>query len=305
MIKSQYPEVYSDMSFMVLGSTGLGIEDADSDIEAAIYLEDNLWRVTGKQLQLDLNRLLEETNRWKKKGSILCVHPISWVLDGKAKQVQKNPSEIPWEDISIETLFTIQKNMIIVDQNKVLSKLREYTTEQNYPQNLWKKAILTTLKQFILEDAFEFQKCVKRNHIAEASITYGKVIEDIYHIAFLVSKKYYPWRTHLNWAYKQLPLVHSELTGYLDSLFETNNWQEKQYLISQIETYFRTLIHKKKLLPEIDLFAEDLENELIWSERLGAWEHPDWRDYVKDKAKQAIAHGYNSDQFWVFSLWQG
>jgi len=47
MIHREHPQVYADMSIMILGSVGLGIDDKFSDMEAAIYLDDATWHKHG------------------------------------------------------------------------------------------------------------------------------------------------------------------------------------------------------------------------------------------------------------------
>jgi len=123
LIQANYPNIISDMDIMILGSVGLGIDDEISDIEASIYLDDVIWKNQGKQLQLLLNDCLAKTNKWKREGSILCVHPVSWLLDGSANKFLSNNDNLPWENISFETLFTMQTNSIILNSNKKLAVL--------------------------------------------------------------------------------------------------------------------------------------------------------------------------------------
>ena len=142
-IKTTYPNLIPDIDIMILGSVGLGIDDESSDLEAAIYLDDDLWRSKGKQLQLSLNGCLSRTNKWKSKGSILCVHPVSWLLDGNAIAFLTNDDNLPWENVSFETLYTLQKNTIILNSKGTLQHLREKTAVTEYPEQLWKKLLIT------------------------------------------------------------------------------------------------------------------------------------------------------------------
>lgn len=303
MIKDQYPAVYCEMSIMILGSVGLRIDDELSDFEAAIYLNDELWSEYGKELQLSLNQLLSKTNQWKQEGSILCVHPLSWLLDGCANKVLINRNDIPWEDISFETLFTMQHNLIPFDPKGVLFNLRDNTSEQYYPQNLWKKMLLTQLKQLILEDYFELLKSVKRNNFAESNILYGNVLSGIYHIAFIMTQSYYPWRTHLVWAFNNLDISKSKLGKYIELLLCEYDWNKRVEILHDIIEFLKDYIRRNDLLLEVNLFSEDLENELIWSERLSAWNNPKWKDFVLEKQEEAVKNGYSHSEFWVWSLW--
>lgn len=55
MIRNGHSEIYTEMSIMILGSVGLGIDDKFSDMEAAVYLDDPVWHKHGARLQLSLN----------------------------------------------------------------------------------------------------------------------------------------------------------------------------------------------------------------------------------------------------------
>jgi hypothetical protein len=304
MIEENYAEMVFDMDIMILGSVGLGIDDDISDIEVAIYLDDKLWKSRGKQLQLLLNDCLTKTNRWKKEGSIICVHPVSWLLDGNAEKFLIDTDELPWEKVSFETLFVMQENTILYNSRGILSRLREITSVSKYPEHLWKKFLIIKLKELILEDFFELNKSVQRNHLAEANIIFGNVIQGIYHIAFLISHQYYPWRTHLHWAFENLPVSKSERGFKINLLLATNDWNERVNIINSIIDYYRNYIKTNNLIPEIEILSTDLEQELIWAERLSAWNTPNWRNYIEQRKKAALDNGYSSDQFWVWSLWR-
>lgn len=305
LIQAYFPDLLPEMDIMLLGSVGLGIDDEISDIEAAIYLEDSKWKAHGKGLQLLLNDCLARTNKWKSKGSILCVHPVSWLLDGHSNKFLLNNDNyidnLPWEKVSFETLFTIQNNKIILSNKGILKALREKTVSDKYPQKLWKKMLITNLKELINGEFFELKKDVYRNLTAEAIIIYGIILERIYHVAFLISHEYYPWRTHLDWAFRKLPVSGTELGRYIDKLLVIDNWNERLGMINTIIEFYKSYITNNKIVPEIDLYSDD--NELIWAERLSAWNNPEWRNYIKEKEKDAVENGYNADQFWVFSLW--
>jgi len=49
------------------------------------------------------------------------------------------------------------------------------------------------------------------------------MIERIYHIVLLVSHEYYPWRTHLDWAFRNLYISKTELSTQIDKLLSTSS----------------------------------------------------------------------------------
>jgi len=150
IIHREHPHVYADMSIMILGSVGLGIDDEFSDMEAAIYLDDASWHKHGAWLQLSLNKCLADTNPWQKKGSIISVYPVSWLLDGQANNIFSRRGNFFWEKVSIESLFTMQENLIYSDPHGILKSLREETVAQRCPEYVWKKSLLTIFKQLVL-----------------------------------------------------------------------------------------------------------------------------------------------------------
>lgn len=57
-IRERYSNILSEMSFMIFGSVGLGIDDELSDLEAGIFLPDEIWKQNGFLLQIDLDKYL-------------------------------------------------------------------------------------------------------------------------------------------------------------------------------------------------------------------------------------------------------
>ncbi len=165
------------------------------------------------------------------------------------------------------------------------------------------KSLITNIKELYVEEFFELNKNVQRNHIPEANILFGLMIERIYHIAFLVSHEYYPWRTHLDWAFRNLSISKTELRSQIDKLLSTSSWNERVKIIKSIIEFYKNYIKNNNLIPEIDVYSDDLETELIWAERLSAWNTPDWRNFIKEKERNAVDSGYSPEQFWVWSLW--
>ena len=52
LIRSRHRDIVSEASIMILGSVGLHIDDAFSDMEAVLYLPDPIWKQNGV-LQID------------------------------------------------------------------------------------------------------------------------------------------------------------------------------------------------------------------------------------------------------------
>lgn len=302
MIRNRHSEVLPDMSVMILGSVGLGIDDELSDMEAAVYLNDPVWKKSGGQLQLSLNDCLFEANPWRKDGSVISVYPLSWLLDGHAKKFLTDASDLPWESVSFETLFTMQESLIFYDPQRTLQRLRESTAPSRRPEYLWKKSLLLEFNKLIVEDLSDLKKSVMRNRMAEAHILLGHVLEELIHIGFLIFHKYYPWRTHLRWAFDKHLMLSSRFGSDIDLILTSVDWYKKIEIIEVVIAAYKNYITLNALLPEIDIWSDDLNKELMWAERLKAWETPNWRNWITNCTKKAIESGNASYQFWVWSL---
>lgn len=301
-IDEAYPAIAAEMSIIVLGSQGLGIADQFSDLEAAIYLDDALWRAQGGQLQLLLNACLQATCPCRLAGSVLAVWPQSWLLGGYATALLTNQPSLPWESVTVEELFTLQENLIVWDPKAFLTQVKQATQPNCYPAWLWKKRLLLALKT-LLDDFSELSVSVRRSRQAEAYILFGEVLRNLFHIGFLINRQYYPWRKHLRWAFERLPREMVTVLPDLDCALNSPDWEEKLSATHQIIAFYKELIAQKALLPEIDLLSVNLQEELIWAERLKAWENPNWRDWIKRCQEKAMRDGHDPQEFWVWSLW--
>lgn len=301
MIRIRYPEVFEKIGILILGSVGLGNDDQFSDLEAGIYLNDNDWKQYGGQLQLALNDCLLETNPWRKEGSVLSVYPISWLLDGQAEKYLLNKNELPWDLVSFETLFTIQENLILHDPQGMLKNLKEATVPSLFPLYLWKKALISELYN-LGSDFSELELSLKRNKMGECHILLGYVLERLFHIGFLLCRQYYPWRTHLRWAFDKLPEIALEFGFKIDLILATD-WHKKVEMVGAVIAAYKDYIVSNSILPEIDFYSIDLNEELLWAMRLQAWENPNWRNWITDHKSKAVKSGYSPNQFWVWSLW--
>ena len=302
-IMDKHPDVASEMSLMVLGSAGLGIADEASDLEAAVYLEDPLWKKQGGQLQLTLNECLYRTCPYKMEGSVISVSPLSWLLDGHAKEFLERQEDLPWEKVSFEDLFTMQENLIVWDAHNLLHDLREVTAPQRLPEWLWKKLLILKLKKLIYDDLGELESVVKRGRSAEAHILLGLVLEDLFHTGFMINREYYPWRTHLRWAFERLPAVASDVLPHVDIALSAPDWHAKVVAIKEATSLYKQYLSQREIIPEIDILSSDLGEEFVWAERLKAWGNPNWRDWIVRCKERAVKSGYPAREFWVWSLW--
>ena len=284
-IRERHADILDEMSFSISGSVGLGIDDEFSDVEAVIYLPDDIWKKNG-MLQINLDKCLLETNLWTQECSIICVHPLSWTLNGQGDKIIASEIDIPWSEVEFETLFCIQNNPIWHDPQDRLGKLQRMTAPDKMPEILWKKALLDKINNFVSDGMWEIHRCVNRRYFLDAYIPLGDAIKALLEIGFMVCRQYYPYRKHLSWAFGRLPAPISDLKSNFDLLSASLDWQERLNIMETIYDFYRDYIISNDLLPELDFNRVDLiEMPLHYREfNIAKWilENPNWR------AEQAV-----------------
>ena len=307
LLRSRHSDILSEASIMILGSVGLHIEDEFSDMEAVLYLPDRIWKQNGA-LQIELEECLAKTNPWKQEGmvngSIICVHPLSWMLDFQGEKMLSNGGDIQWEKLSFESLFTMQENLIYYDPQERFGRLRRWTAPDRMPGSLWKKAIYEKLKDFVQGGVRAIEISVARRLFAAAYIQFGRTLQSLYELGFLICHRYYPYLKHLRWAFSRLPEPISALGPYFDKLSATRDWQERLAILETVYEAYKAFIVSHSIFPEIDFERIDLHDMRIHTD-LGhanwfkAWENPDWRERLDALKEKTVQLGYAPDMWWI------
>ena len=283
LIREKHADILPDASMMILGSVGLGIDDEHSDVEAVIYLPDEIWKKNG-MLQINLDKCVLETNLWKQGGSIICVHPLSWLLDGKGEKILEGGGDVPWEEISVDALyglFVLHNQPIWHDPQDRFGRLRELTAPDKMPDILWKKALLSKINAFVSDGIHEVRRCVDRGHYLDAYIPFGDAVQALLEIGVVSCWQYYPYRKHLSWAFGRLPTPIVELSAHFDLMSATADWQERLNIMETIYGAYREYIISNALLPELDFDRVDLREMPLHDNEfnIAKWvlDNPNWR----------------------------
>lgn len=281
-IRERHPDILDEMSLMIVGSVGLGIDDELSDMEAIIYLPDEIWKING-MLQINLDKLLLETNLWQQGGSIICVHPLSWVLDWQGEKILAS-GVVPWTKIKNDSqygLFVLHNQPILHDKQGRLAKLREMTAPNEMPEIMWKKGLLDKIETFVCDSVHEIRRCIDRKLFLDAYIPFGDAVKALLEIGFIICRKYYPYRKHLSWAFSRLPPSISKLSPNFDLLSVVTDWQERLRIMAAIFNIYKDHIISYNLLPELDFNRVDLtemplhDNEFYIAKNI--LNNPNWR----------------------------
>ena len=203
---------------------------------------------------------------------------------------------MPWEQVPFEDLFEIQRNLILRDPQGLFRRLKDATRPDNFPETLWKKRLIQNMKK-LDDDIMEYCQVIRRDRRMEAAIFNGRLVQDILHLGFLIGRQYYPWATHLHWAFSKLPAPASEVSSHLETLSGSAGHDEKLSAVQKAREIYSSTILTRGLLS-----AEILDN-LVWAERLKAWSKENWRDWIENCQKKAEAAGHQAKDFWIWSLW--
>ena len=273
LIAKGYPKVAADMSVQVLGSYGLGIADSMSDLDALVWLDDALWKTHAAGAQSLLDAYPEKfapVHVQKKRGHPeFQVWPLSFL--GKRKDFLEDKPNPPWDKVSFEQLYEIQENLVLRDPHGLFQRLREATAPGQFPDRLWIKRIVLRLKR-LGQDIAEYEQSERRGGSLAGRLILSSVIEGLLALGFLVNKNYYPWRTHLRWAFEKLPRLASRALPVIDLIVSGPDWRKKLDAIMAVRKLYTDYIKEKNIL------APEIVDGLLMGERLDEWGDVEWRN---------------------------
>ena len=298
ILQDRYADVASAMAIQLRGSYGLGIADKYSDLDAVIWLDDPIWEEDGGKLQLtlenDIPRFVPPVASSERAHAEVNVWPLSWL--GDRRQFLADTANPPWEQVSFEDLFEIQRNLVIRDPQGLFHSLKEATRPDRFPESLWRKRLILDMKK-LDEHILEYRQVVNRNRRREERIVNGRLVEDILRLGFLVSKQYYPWSTHLRWALSELLEPAAHIFSLLDVVSGTGPPGDRLSAAQEARENYAAAIVEQGLL------TDEILKDLVWAERLEAWSNENWRDWIVNCQHKAEAAGHQAKDFWIWSLW--
>jgi len=310
LIGGRHPRAEAEMCVVIEGSHALGLADELADLDAIIYLEDDLWHREGGQVQLLLWREAEpfraESQRycdfpgrpenWVVYGHPeVSVHPASWLLEGQAAQVLEG-GEVPWEKISPEALFKLHcETLVLRDPHQMIATLRQATRPEYLPEWLWRKRLLMKLAEIKGLPA-ELELAVKRGETVEASILLGSLLADLLRAGFLMAKVYHPYPKRLRWAFAKLFLAETTLP-LIDTISASPEWQERLQAVQALVARYAEIILDTGAL------ASEVLEYLYPARDRQAWSNPDWLRQVRAEERKARDAGCEAGDRWLWSLW--
>ena len=310
MIQERHTDILDEMSFIIGGSVGLGIDDEFSDVEGAIWLPDEIWKQNGL-LQINLDKLLREINLWNPCGSGIQVYPLSWILDGKGEKILES-GEVPWKKLlsfdALYGLFVLHNQPVWHDPQDRIGRLRKLTMPEKMPEILWKKTLLEKIQAFVDDGMDEMRRCINRKHYLDAFIPLGDAVKALLELGFAVCRQYYPYRKHLSWAFSRLPSAISDLRSQFDLLSVAEDWQERLSIMETIYNFYRDYIISNALFPELDFSRVDLvemplhDNEF----NIAKWilDNPNWRAEQEVLMEKTLKAGYEPEAARWVDWWE-
>ena len=309
LIEREHPELADEMSVRAQGSVGLGIADELSDLDVTLYLPEKLWKERGGQLQLTLLHKLEPflAHPYAKRArdpftwpdythSEISVHSWGELLCGQAESVLAGEKDVPWEDVEVEELLELQVHPPLRDAHAVLTRLRELTPPDRYPERLWVKGLIVQLVDLVGEPE-AFEKAVCRSKPLEAYMILGDILPKLFRIALLVNRQYYPWRSCFFRMLKELPAAPEELIREFETVGSCADWHEKSAAVK------RTVRILTRRILETGMLTADMLTFSIAAKKEKAWDNPDWFEEVEARGRLAQEAGYDWQAGWIWDRW--
>jgi len=156
-------EMADKMTVSVSGSYALGVADEMSDLDCCLFVPDDLYERHFAEVQLKRIHRLPLAKRFIPRPT-----PHGEMCLGRLSDLQANPylsgeAELPWEETLIAgKLYEFQRMPIIRDPFGLLRALKDATQESRFPESLWRKQLLLTLKDLVLDDGGELREMVSR-----------------------------------------------------------------------------------------------------------------------------------------------
>jgi len=204
--------------------------------------------------------------------------------------------EDSWSADAVDEFYELQESLIITDPHNVFHRLKEATAPERFPDWLWKKLLISKLNK-LEGDIQDFKTEVARSKMIETQIILGSLLEDLLLIGFIINRKYYPYRKHLDWAFARLPALASKILPHIQVIVSSGDCTKKLASIEATRNTYLDYIKERSILT-LGIMAD-----LIWAERFEAWSNPHWRDRLNRGEQKAKEAGYDSSYGWIWNWW--
>jgi len=267
-LEERVPHLVPEMSIAVGGSYARGYADGYSDFESAIILPEVLWREHARELESVL---------WHGLEYYAPVHhheefsPLSFErqLRGHAMEFLEGKTDLPWENVHVNTLYELQTDLVILDAHDRLKRLREGTSPLRFPERLWKKLLLWNIGHWGLGSGFLSEKPIQREKMAFAHIHLAQRLKAILQIGHILNRQYYPHFKRLSESFAVLPCLADQVVPHLHDAVSDPDWRVKDWSLSQIRDVYEGFIEANHVLTASEM--SDPEGAL---RRMG-WAHPE------------------------------
>ncbi|MFB9327083.1 DUF4037 domain-containing protein [Paenibacillus aurantiacus] len=119
-------------------------------------------------------------------------------------------SDTEWLNISEEKLFEITHYPIFYDEFGEMSN-RFDSFKKYYSEDVWKKRLASHLQEAWKWDVQYVKRSVKRGDIISASLLWGRYVEHIMKVVFLLNHRYAPYEKWLYREFLKLPLFGQQV----------------------------------------------------------------------------------------------
>ncbi len=129
--------------------------------------------------------------------------------------------ESKWLQVSEQHLLEITSGIVYRDDSGALTRVRELL--EYYPDNVL-RFLLMNEWNMVGGDWFPIGRIGSRGDQLGLRIQAAKIVQRLMRIAFMVSRKYYPYKKWFGTLFKRLPIA-ADLEPVFESIFQSSDWQ--------------------------------------------------------------------------------
>lgn len=194
--------------------------------------------------------------------------------------------DVPWDKVGIEELHQSQHCPILRDDGGFLARIKEATTVDLYPKQLWTKRLIYELAE-LKGEPWDLEKAIRRGRPLEAQMILGTMLPALFRVASLINRRYYPWRKYLFSFFRELPVGPAELLDEFKAVRSDEDWHRKSAAVNRI---LRILTEQ---ILDSGMLSVDMLEYLFDAKSGKAWENPNWREESDLDRRRAKAAGYD------------
>ena len=154
----------------------------------------------------------------------VCVRDVREMCESMLGYADVPEGDVAWLGIAEHRLFELQSGEVWHDPQRLLVGLRERTSY--FPEMVWRKRMAFFWEGLFFAD--NFVRCAVRGERVGEQMYLGWALYCIMRLAFMLNRRYTPYRKWLHRAFRELPRLADELEPMLAQMMDGESAQAKR-----------------------------------------------------------------------------